>query len=282
MRPRHLLLFSLALLVAANAAASRRRAVRSPGPDCSFALTRLFADPVPDSGMVDGAVQVVPNPSTCTSWLAFSPVDWILFDVEAGRALLTVTPNTSPDARSASVRIAGIPLQVTQLGRPAITDPNLLRNATFDTDISHWGWQDRFPNGTGDASWSPLDANGSAHSGSIRLRDELENTRSFQQLQCVNAAPGVYRYGAAFRAASRDGARGVIAFLEYPEADCAGEFARVATKIIQPVQSGVWERYDYLDQLSDGNKSILIVIAGWAREPGLQEVWVDDVFVRPR
>ena len=284
MRPRHVLLFLIALLLAATAAASpRRRAVRSPGPGCTWSHVATFTNPVPDSGMVRGAVQVVPDPPTCTSWAAYSPVDWIEVELEPMQALLTVAPNTAPETRTATVLIAGLPLEITQLGRPAVTDPtNLLRNATFNTDIAFWGWQERFPNGSGDASWSSLDANGDAHSGSIRLRDDMVSSLSFQQLQCVNAAPGAYRYGAAVRAASRDAARPIIAFFEYPQADCAGEFARFTTKIIQVTQSGAWERYSYLDQLSDGYKSILIVIASWAREPGLQEVWIDDVFVRPR
>lgn len=284
MRPRSLLFPVLLLVLTTAATASpRRRSVRVPSSDCQFELAPVFTNPISQGGMVRGPVRVTPNAASCTSWPVYSPVDWIHIEVEPSFAYVTVTPNASPFARTATIYIASERLEITQIGMPTVADPgNLLRNATFNTDLSDWGWQARFPNGTGDASWSPLDANGNPFSGSIRLRDDLASPLAFQQLQCINTAPGVYDYGLAVRAESREAVQAIIAFFEYPAADCEGSFARYATKTIQVAQPGVWERRTYLDRLSTGRRSILIVIAAWAQQDGLQEVWLDDVFVKPR
>jgi hypothetical protein len=283
MRPRfRFLVLLLTLSLALAASAERRRAVRSGSSNCTFSLTAGYADPVASSGMVRGPVQVAGSAATCTSWLAFSDVSWITIDTAGNTAYLTVLPNTSPDARSARVRIAGRDLQVTQLGHVAPPDPNLLTNGTFDTDLRAWGWLARFPNGTGDATWSSLDANGSASSGSMRLRDDLDSGPAYQQLQCLNVGQGFYDYGAAVRVASRTAARPVLALVEYDARDCAGNYPNYTPRVVTLSEAGVWVRVSYTGTVSSTAKSVSLIIAGWAREPGVQEVWFDDVFLKRR
>lgn len=290
MRPRFrtlVLLLSLVLAVATSAE-SRRRAVRSGSSDCTFQLSTAYADPVPDIGMVRGQVRVTPSSATCTSWNAFSDVDWILVETDATTAYLTVLPNSTTTARSAGVRVAGIDFQLTQqeqqegpISPPA--DGNMLTNGTFNTDLNGWGWLARFPNGTGDATWTSLDANGSTMSGSMRLRDDLASGPAYQQLQCINVSgAATFDYGAAVRAASRSAARAVLALVEYDTPDCAGNYTPYSTRTITVTQAGTWQRVAYSASTSPNARSVSLIIAAWARESGFQEVWFDDVFLRPR
>ena len=291
MRPRFrtLVLLLCVVLAVSVSADSRRRAVRSGSSDCTFLLSTAYPDPVPDIGMVRGQVRVTPSSATCTSWNAFSDVDWITIETDATTAYLTVLPNTTTTTRSARVRVAGIDFQLTQqqaqegpISPPPIVG-NMLTNGTFNTDLHAWGWLARFPNGTGDATWSSLDANGSTTSGSMRLRDDLASGPAYQQLQCLNVeGAGVYDYGAAVRAASRSAARAVLALVEYDAPNCSGNYPPYTTRTITVAQAGAWQRVSYNASTSPNARSISVIIAGWAREAGFQEVWFDDVFLRPR
>ncbi|MDQ3279970.1 MAG: hypothetical protein M3Q69_00990, partial [Acidobacteriota bacterium] len=275
-------LLSLAT-VAANAA-PRHRAVRSSGPQCAFSLASTLPDPVSDGGLNRARVAVTGSPSaTCTSWSAFSNASWITIETDAASAYLTIAPNGSADVRTGSVRIAGLDLQVTQLGHVATPEPNLLLNPSFNFDLRNWGWQDRFPNGTGDATWSSLDANNSIASGSMRLRDDINSGPAYQQLQCVNVnAPGMYEYGAAVRSASRDNAKPVLALVQYDTPDCLGNYRPYSPQTITVTAANTWQRAKYTQFVYDTAKSVSVVVAGWARNvPGPQEVWIDDVFLRP-
>ncbi|HEX2059985.1 MAG TPA: hypothetical protein VHK90_04535, partial [Thermoanaerobaculia bacterium] len=145
-----------------------------------------------------------------------------------------------------------------------------------------WGWQDRFPNGNGDATWSSLDAGGSMSSGSMRLRDDLASGPAYQQMQCVNTAPGVYDYGFSVRTANRDAARAVMAFVPFEGANCTGAYpTNYPVRTVTLPQSGTWASYTYNSTLDAQYQSVGIIVAGWARQTGTQEVWVDDVFLRP-
>jgi hypothetical protein len=202
MRPRILSLVLVLPLVftAATASAQKRRAVRVPAPTCSYGVSTAFADPVPDGGMIRGRVNVATLTSgNCGGWAVGTDSDWVTIEAEpfasTPAAYVTVTPNSSEQPRTASIRVAGTTLQITQLGRSAPPEVNLLTNGRFHVDLSGWGWQERFPNGTGDVSWSSLDADGSMTSGSMRLRDDLNSGPAYQQMGCVNTAPGTYDYG---------------------------------------------------------------------------------------
>jgi len=280
---RIILLLSLSVATIAMAE-PRRRSVRTPAPPCTFSLSSAVPDPVSEVGVTRAAVQVIPAEGGCTSWNAFSEVDWISVETDPSTAYLTVQANPLPSVRSSLVRIAGIQLNVTQAAQSGPISPpsagDLVANGHFDSDLAHWGWQDRFPNGTGDVSWSTFDATGSNSSGSIRLRDDLTSGPAYQQLQCIQATPGTYDYGFSVRADTRTGVRGIIAILQFDTPDCSGSYGTYPTKIVQVAAAGAWEQHTYTQTLASDKKAFLIVIGSWAREAGLQTVWIDDVFLK--
>ena len=287
-------ILSLVLLVTALVslvadAAPRRRAVRFPSDACSYLLSASLPDPIPEEGLTRSRVGVtIATAGNCAGWAAYADVSWVHVERDGdAAALLTIEPNPTGAPRQAKVTVAGTVLQLTQIGTSIISPPianNMLQNGFFDVDISHWGWQDRFPNDPGFAVWTGLDANGSMSSGSIRLRDTFATGPAFQQLQCVDAATvGAYDYGFAVRAENRDDVRGIIAFLQFTGPNCSGTYEPYTARTIRVGQAGAWERYEYVGNVTDGHESIMIVIGSWARNGAVnQDVWLDDVFVRRR
>jgi hypothetical protein len=287
-RSRLLVCTLLVCSLASVASADRRRAVRAKTPECSFFISAGFADPILPSGLIRGAVTVSSNDANCTSWAGYSDVSWATIEQEGNVAYVSVLPNETMDVRVARVRIAGVQMQLTQLPKDdsgPISPPipsNLLANGTFDTDLRAWGWLDRFPNGNGTATWSNLDANNSAGSGSMRLRDDVASGPAYQQLQCINVTgPVSFVYGAAVRSSSRAGARPVFAFVEYDAPDCAGNYPqRYPVQNTRVATENVWERRDYMHTISATAKSVSLIISAYAVEGGVQEVWFDDVYLR--
>lgn len=285
MNPRSLALLSLAVfLVTPPAAAQRRRAVRAVAPVCTYSLQVAFADPVPDGGMQRGQVRVSGFPASCTRWSAYAYDSWVTVETDATTAYVTVLPNGDANVRTAHLTIAGQRLDLTQLGRTEVAEPNLLTNGKFDADLQDWGWLARFPNGNGTATWSSDDANDSPASGSMLLTDDVASGPAFQQLQCVNDVEpgGVYDFGAAVRSFSPSNAKPVMALVEYDAPDCAGNYPAYQARTITVAQAGTWERRSYTVPVSFDAKSVSVIVAGWARAEGVQQVWIDDVFLRPR
>lgn len=282
MSPRFLpLVFALAVATLASAG-PKHRAVRGPSSGCTFSLSSSLGESVSETGVVNGIVHVTGTPAGCTSWKAFSPVDWITITSDVQNAYVTVAPNPTAEVRSAVITIAGVSLGVTQLGASVISpEPNLLQNAHFDRDLSFWGWQDRFPNGTGAATWSSLDAAGSPASGAMRLTDDTNSGNAYQQSQCVQLTPGLYQYGFNVRASTTTGVQPVIAIVQFATADCSGTYPGYQAKNSFVAQAGVWEKRSFTVAVTDGKQSVLVVVGAWARQPGTQEVWLDDVFLRP-
>jgi hypothetical protein len=287
-RSRSLVLLLLVLAFAFAASADRRRAVRARTSDCTFSLSAAFPDPIPTGGMMRGAINVTGSATHCTDWAAYSDVSWVTIEQSGTSALVTVLPNETTEVRMARIRVAGVTFQLTQLPKddsgpispPAPT--NLLANATFDFDLRSWGWLDRFPNGGGNATWSNLDANASVASGSMRLRDDLASGPAFQQLQCINVnGSNTYAFGAAVRSASRNGARPVFALVEYDAPNCAGNYPnKYPVYDVRVVEANVWERRNYTHTISSTAQSLSLILGGWARESGVQEVWFDDTYLR--
>jgi hypothetical protein len=279
-----LLLLCLLLVAATASAEGRRRSVRSRTPVCTWSLQGTFGDPIPDGGMHRGQIRVTGSPANCTDWSAFAYDSWVTVEKDATTAYVTVLPNMDATVRTAQLTIAGHRFDLTQLGRTEVADPNLLTNAKFDTDLRNWGWLDRFPNGNGTATWSSLDANDNPASGSMRLTDDVDSGPAYQQLQCVNdVVPGaLYDFGAAVRASSRANAKPVLVVVEYDAPNCAGGYPPYQARTVTVAQPNVWQRQQYTVGLSFNAKSVSLIVAGWARAEGLQEVWIDDVFLRPR
>jgi hypothetical protein len=281
---RLLVLLALASLVA-PAAFARVRAVRHPAEPCSFSLLPAWdAATVPAAGLTRGIVFIYGQTAKCAGWAAYSSVDWVV--VEAApldaqpAAYVTVTPNASPEGRTTTLVIAGIRLVVTQEGAPALVNPSLVTNGTFQTNIDGWIWYDgRFPNGLGTASWSPLDANGSPASGSISMRDNTGGL-AFQRLQCLPATKNTnYRFGTKVRmTAPSSRGYGAIAFFTYPSPDCSGDFTNGTTKILSPAEPNVWQEYAFTMKTGSRTQSVILVIASAADLPPFETLF-DDVFV---
>ena len=282
-----LAIFTIGL--AADAVAERRRAVRIPAPQCAFSLSFFFTPTVASTGLENGAIQVLAAPSTCTSWNAYSLADWVTVERLNNSVLVDVAPNLLNVSRSAVLWIAGIRYELTQESAPFVSPPidtgNLMKNPGFDTDLSFWGWQDRFPNGTGSAAWSSLDSGNSANSGSIRLRNTRppDGTPAYQQLQCAPVESGeVYEYGGKFLASSSTAGSAVFALVEYADDDCN---IAIITKQVRTETSstpGQWQSELYSRRVGVTTKSAFIVIASSAKSPGTFDVFIDDVFLRKK
>lgn len=285
MKRRFLLLLALASLAAP--AFARVRAVRHPADQCSFSLSPAWGTAaIPSEGLTRIPVIVHVQTGTCVQWSAYSPVEWVV--VEAApldaqpAAYVTVARNDSPESRTTTLIVAGVRLELTQEGAPAIANPNLVTNGAFHTNLDGWIWYDgRFPNGAGAASWSPLDADGSPASGSILLRDTGFQL-AFQRLQCLPAGRSTdYRFGAKVRTgqASTRG-DGAIALFTYASDDCTGEFTSDTTRRLSPAEPNVWQEYEFTMRTGSRTQSMILVIAsGAAAHPF--DTWFDDVFVVP-
>lgn len=287
----------LAVLVALSIAASfeaeaqRVRAVRHPAPQCSFGLVVGMSTPVAAAGVASGAIEVTAVPSTCTSWEAYSEASWVaLTRVNANSVRVDVAPNPTNTPRTTTLLIAGIRYTLSQEGSPVISPPiedNELENPGFDADLSFWGWQDRFPNGPGNAAWSSNDANGNPNSGSIRLR----NTRAagatghaFQQLQCVAIEGGVvYEWGGKFLANATGGTgEAVFGIVEYEDEGCNVAAVDSENKTPGASTPGMWQSEEYTKRMRPDTRSAFVVVGSIARVAGTFEVFIDDVFLRKR
>ncbi len=284
-----LLLLGITLALSADASAQRHRAVRSPAPNCAFSLTSTFGATVSSAGFDNGTIQVTASPSTCTSWNAYSLTDWVTVERVNNVVLVDVAPNPMNVSRTAVLLIAGIRHTLIQENAPAITPPvdasNLMKNPGFDTGLAPWGWQARFPNGTGSEAWAPLDAANNPNSGSIRLRNTRppDGTPAFQQLQCANVESGTtYEYGGKFFASSSTGGSAVFAIVEYADADCNVAILTKEVKVEAIDTPGSWQSVRYTQRVGATTKSVFIVIASSAKSPGTFDVFFDDVFLRKR
>ena len=279
----------LSLVLGVTDAEARSRAVRHPAPACTFSLSSAFGTSVAATGLDDGAIVVNANPSTCTSWNAFSLTSWITVVRNGGTAWVDVAPNPTNTARTGTLLIAGIRHSINQEGAPVISPPiagNILSNGGFDTDLSPWGWQSRFPNGPGAAAWSSLDVRNNPNSGSIRLVNTrpAEQGHTFQQLQCVAIdAPGeVYEYGGSFLATSTTAVSAVFSVVEYADEGC--NVAAISNEAQTPRSRtpGAWQSETYTKRMGPTTKSAFVVIGNLARVAGTYEIFIDDVFLKKR
>jgi hypothetical protein len=279
---RRLLAVLALLALVPPAEAQRHRAVRPPAPPCAFSVSLAYPDPVPDAGMLRGRMIVTPSPASCTSWNAYSPVDWIV--IEAGAAAnelaITVRPNEVTTPRAANLLVAGLEVPLTQLGRPEtpIIETGIVKNGTFAKDLANWGWQDRFPNGVGTVSWSAVDANGSATSGSILLRSTAIPGPGIQSLQCVSITPGqVYEYRFAIRLGPETEGVAVTSVLDLDSADCTGPYAVRFTEQITGDASRSWQRRTATFRAGFEARSALIVLASKTKTNAAFDAHFDDI-----
>lgn len=284
---KKLVLAAVMLAALAPDGFARVRAVRHPAEPCSFSLAAGWGtQPILAAGLQRGVVFVYGQTEVCAQWMSYSDVDWVTvesapMDAQPA-AYVTVAPNpVAAAARTTSLTIAGVRLDLTQEAAPAITTPTLVANGTFDTNLAGWGWQERFPNGFGAASWSPLDANGNPASGSILLQDHGVDL-AFQQLQCIPVKRSTpYRFGAKVRTGSgSERGDGIIAMFTYPAADCSGDFTSQAIHPLRPDAPGVWQEFSFATVTASHTEAVILVIASAAGITSF-DTWFDDVFVLP-
>ena len=287
--PAVLVLLSLTL---GGDALARSRAVRS-AVFCTYGIVPSFATTASHEGLSRARVDVVgvPLPGTtggCTSWNAWSLTSWITVTGEGNVAYVDMAPNPTSTARTGTVLIAGVRLDLHQDGAPVISPPiagNVLQNGGFDRALSPWGWQSRFPNGPGSASWSSMDARGNPNSGSIRLINTrpAEQGHTFQQLQCVDVDAGeIYEYGGSFFATSATAVRAVFAIVEYADAGCDVAAVSSESQQAQSRAPGSWQTESYTKRMGATTRSAFVVIGNLARTAGTYEIFVDDVFLKKR
>lgn len=269
--------------------AARNRSVRTAGPQCSFSLAPTFGTTVSSAGLSQAALNVIASPSTCTSWNAYSLTDWVVVTRSGNLVRVDVAPNPLTIPRTATILVAGIRYSFSQEGSPVISPPvvpgNILANGGFDADLSFWGFQDRFPNGPGSASWSSEDANGNPNSGSIRLRNTrpIEQSHTFQQLQCVAVDAGeIYEYGGKFLAHSATGGTAMWAIVEYADANCDVAAVSSDTQVPRSRTPGAWQAHTFTKRMGATTRSAFVVIGSRATEPGTFEILMDDIFLRKR
>lgn len=283
------LALSLVLLVAVLvpvAEAQRQRSVRVSAPTCSFSLSVAFPNPVPDAGMSRGRLIVNGSPSSCTSWNAYSPVPWIIFESgsPSGEAAVTVLANTSTSIRTATVLVAGLDLVITQLGKPEapIIETGIIKNGAFATDLSFWGWQDRFPNGVGTVTWSNLDANGSAASGSLRMRNTQLSGPGMQILQCVQIPNigEVYDFKFAYRMQATFSGAMAVRIIEFASQDCTGPYDVTSVRLDQtffPNNTEAWRREETSFRTGATAQSAIVVFGAKTQNAQPFDAYVDDV-----
>lgn len=286
-RTAPVVLFLLSLAPAFGADA-RVRAVRSPAPACTYSLTSGFGTTVASTGISRGLIGVTASSSACTSWQAYSLTDWVVVQRSGSTVVVDIAPNPTSTPRVATLRIAGLKYELAQEGSPVISPPiagNVLLNPGFNTDLSFWGFQDRFPNGPGAAAWSSFDSANNPNSGSIRLRNTrpAEGNHTFQQLQCVAVDAGqIYEYGGKFFATSAAAGSAVFAIVEYADDGC--DVAAVLSENQTPRirTPGTWQSESYTKRMGPTTRSAFFVIGSRATQAGTFEIFIDDVFLRKR
>lgn len=287
-RFRLLSLVLLSLLLTATASAQRRRAVRAPAAPCSYSLAQAWGASIAASGAQDAVLTVAASPASCTSWNAYSLDSWVTVERAGNVVLVDVAPNPTGTERVGTILVAGIKYQVVQEPTAEVISPpiegQLLKNGGFDRDLSFWGWQDRFPNGSGSADWAALDGTDKPNSGSIRIRNARPTGEgpAYQQLQCVAADAGqVYEYGFRFFATSTAGSA-VIALVQYEDEGCNTATIAKETRTRMIRTPGTWQSESYTIRLGSTTKSVLVVIGGFAAAGNSYEVFLDDVYVKKR
>ena len=96
---------------------------------------------------------------------------------------------------------------------------NLIVNGTFDTDVSSWTAS---PGNT--IAFDPIDEADSAHSGSVKITDNVDAFRDASAIQCVPIDPSVhylFRASYYFPQGQVPGAVDVF-FVGFDSSDCSG------------------------------------------------------------
>ena len=265
----------LSLFVPIAGAARQRTA--SHASDCTLSIApRAFT--VPAAG---GVYTVIVGRSGPCKWTPEPGADWLIVNtisISDGVITFTVSPNGDTTPRATSIDIVGAKVAITQ----DAADPNLLVNGKFDSSIN--GWSTLFSTGSGNASWSTLDAHGSVSSGSA-LVSSTQGNLGYQLLQCVNVLPSrTYEYGLTSRIARNQDPAGrvILGVYEYDVADCnkVGYNYYATSNLNPPLDT--WTPYSSTFTTSGTAKSLYFVVAAGFHHTPPFTINFDDAFLRPR
>ena len=169
------------------------------------------------------------------------------------------------------------------LAAAPIDAQNLVRNGTFDTDVSDW------PTGgpAAQVSWSPQDANGSPSSGSALIANVSTGPSNGEGIQQCVSGPGIvagvrYTYGGKVRIPSGQARTGFVMFglRWYASPDCSGnaeDQPRVDTRVL-----GAWVSLEDVSVAPAGSRSVeVLAFPSKAEAGGELHALFDDIFLLP-
>jgi len=160
---------------------------------------------------------------------------------------------------------------------------NLVRNGTFNSDVSDW------PTGgpAAQVSWSPQDANGSPSSGSALIANVSTGPSNGEGIQQCVSGPGIvagvrYTYGGKVRIPSGQARTGFVMFglRWYTSPDCTGnaeDQPRVDTRTL-----GAWVSLEDVSVAPAGSRSVeVLAFPSKAEAGGELHALFDDIFLLP-
>ncbi|MGE5345151.1 MAG: hypothetical protein ACM3JH_04275 [Acidithiobacillales bacterium] len=161
---------------------------------------------------------------------------------------------------------------------------NLVRNGSFNSDVSDWPAEDT----SAQVSWSPLDASGSASSGSALVANVSAGPSNGIGIhQCLSGAgivPGAtYTYGGKARIAAGQARTGFVMFglRWYTSADCSGDAEdqpRIDTRTLD-----AWVSLQDVSVAPEGARSVeVLAFPSKAEAGGELHALFDDIFLLPR
>ena len=157
---------------------------------------------------------------------------------------------------------------------------NLVLNGSFDQNVGFWQNPDPPP-----ATWSSLDVNASATSGSAQLRNEssVADTRLYLLRQClIPAQTSQYRVEvAALVSPQNTGGRLVVSRIDHSSADCSGGATGFSGYFVDT--SAAWQRTggEIPSQIAAGSSIELLIGVEKDAAGGSFVAYVDDVRLVP-
>lgn len=144
------------------------------------------------------------------------------------------------------------------IGMQRASAQNLLLNGEFDQDVSAWENPEPLA-----ATWSSLDANASATSGSAQLlnNSSMANSRHYVLRQCiVPTQGGRYRVEVAGLVSTQSaGGRLVVSRIDRPSADCSGGASGSGGYFIQVGSTWQGTQFEFQNVVAAGSSIELLI-----------------------
>lgn len=179
--------------------------------------------------------------------------------------------------------LAILALVLWTLPAPALA-AELIKNGTFDDDLSSWGTINDDENG---AAWSPVDADGSATSGSALVSNSHPSAAIFQapMVQCVTLdGSRTHRIGTEIMVAAGQpvSGEGWLVVIWYASEDCSGN--DLSSAIVAKAGSpGTWRSVDEEILPPSGSRSVELRLGVVKNSVGGSlAVHFDNLSLRPK